>query len=294
MKFSERGTTFSALLKQDYDYEHAVKIRKRTIYTVTVLAFVFLLIEWLVDLETSTTPLLVSLFSLNLLLSLLVTKTSNTYLMGHFQVALIYFSLQAHIFYSPTYFHTMVFWMPLVPMLSVFLISVRASYIWLTITILSVGLNAWYGTQVVGESYIANPRFIAFGTGGSVFVFTFYLTFAYMYRILGNYYLDLQLKKEEVAKLNEQLNSLNANLEKKVLEKVSDIQEQNKRLEKYAFMNAHIVRAPLANIMGALNLYHETEDPSKKMELLKMLDESANMLDSAVREVAEDLRYHSN
>lgn len=59
-------------------------------------------------------------------------------------------------------------------------------------------------------------------------------------------------------------------------------------------MNAHIVRAPLANIMGALSLYHETEDHEKKMELLKMLDDSASILDRAVREVAEDLQSQAH
>lgn len=184
--------------------------------------------------------------------------------------------------------------MPFIPLLSVFLISILVSFIWLAITLFTLFIDIRYGEAIVGESYTVFPRLRAFGAAGVVFVTGLFTAYLFLYRLLAGYYETSRKNEEEINRLNAELQELNQNLEKKVMEKVADIQEQNEVLEKYAFMNAHVVRAPLANIIGALRLYQNTEDPDKKSELLNMLAESANILDNAVRDVAKELDNHAN
>lgn len=285
---------FSRYLKQDYHSFQALKIRRNAIYFTTILLALFIFIELTVDLSTTNANLLLAFLIPNLILTAFISRTKNTYWFGHIQVFLFYLLIQVHIFYNPRFFHTLIFWMPIVPMLSIFLISFRASLVWLLITLLSIAVDTAYGQNTVGLSYIVEQRFIAYGTGGAGFVIGMYLTNILMYNLIGYYYLDVQEKREEISRLNKELSDLNQNLEQKVLVKVADIKAQNERLEKYSFMNAHIVRAPLANIIGAMQLYHQTEDVQKRNELLSMLEESAQKLDDAIQEVANDLSHHSN
>ncbi len=291
MKIAEKIAAFSTNLKQEYDLSYAMRIRKNAIVFSTILLFLFLILEFTVDLSSTTFPLLISFFVANLFLAVLSKRAQNTYWHGHIQVFLFFLLIEAHILFNPQLFHTLVFWTPFVPMLSIFLISFRASIVWLIITLLSIIVNGFYGYLVVGPEYLLEARYVSFASGGLIFVVGFYITYVLMYNLIGHYYLFQQEKKEEISRLNDRLNDLNVNLEKKVEEKVADIQSKNKRLEKYSFMNAHIVRAPLANIMGAMDLYYQTEDLSKKEDLLEMVEESAHKLDQAVREVAQDLHY---
>jgi len=225
MKILKRITEFSAHLGREYDFDKAAQIRRNCIHSNTIFLFLFCVLEFTIDLDTSTSLILVPGFVLNLASSILVTRFKNIYWIGQFEIFIMFGLFQAHILYNPTSFHTMVYWMPLIPILSFFLISPKASYIWLLMSIVAIVLNAVYGQTVVGESYIAEPRFIAFAIGGSLFVMAIYFAYAFLFSLVGTYYLNLQSKKEEVAELNEQLNNLNINLEKKVMEKVSDIQK---------------------------------------------------------------------
>ena len=56
---------------------------------------------------------------------------------------------------------------------------------------------------------------------------------------------------------------MNGSLEGTVKERMKDIEERNERLKQYAFMNSHMVRAPLANIIGAVSHLEEERDQAK-------------------------------
>lgn len=69
------------------------------------------------------------------------------------------------------------------------------------------------------------------------------------------------------------------------IEYTKAIEKQNNKLHKIAYMQSHIVRAPLARIMALTDLirreYHENPDP----QIIKFLDESVNELDNVVRDI---------
>ena len=90
---------------------------------------------------------------------------------------------------------------------------------------------------------------------------------------------------EELALSNEEIRSLNENLENKVKERTKTINEQLSQLTKYANMNAHDVRAPLATLLGLKNLIKLENDEKAKVELANRLGKSAEELDAVINKM---------
>lgn len=66
---------------------------------------------------------------------------------------------------------------------------------------------------------------------------------------------------------------------------IKAIELQNKKLREISFVQSHIVRAPLARIMGLVQLLRESNDPSQKDQILNFLTISADELDSVIKEI---------
>jgi ligand-binding sensor domain-containing protein len=90
-------------------------------------------------------------------------------------------------------------------------------------------------------------------------------------------------QRDSLAMKNEQIAQINANLEQLVTERTKVLEEQNRRLSEYAFINAHELRGPLASILGLVHLFEISTDTSEKEELLKHLKKSSHELDKIVR-----------
>lgn len=74
---------------------------------------------------------------------------------------------------------------------------------------------------------------------------------------------------------------------------IEAIESQNRRLKEIAFQQSHVVRAPLANLIGILGVLEDT-DPSSATgrELLGHLADSAKKLDGIICEIAKKCEYH--
>lgn len=69
---------------------------------------------------------------------------------------------------------------------------------------------------------------------------------------------------------------------------IKDIEEKNNRLQEIAFTQSHIVRAPLANMMGILHLAKDMDLKSPEgAELLEHFITCGNQLDSSIREIVQ-------
>ena len=88
----------------------------------------------------------------------------------------------------------------------------------------------------------------------------------------------LRIKQEETLSINENLESI-------VQERIKGIEEKNKQLEEYAFINAHLLRAPLCRILGIIDLM-EKEELSHNLSRVK---EKAKDIDLIIRRVNETM-----
>jgi signal transduction histidine kinase len=104
---------------------------------------------------------------------------------------------------------------------------------------------------------------------------------------------ELTSANNELLALNEELKAsvdsvkeLNENLEGMVRERTTKINEQLNKLSKYVYMNSHELRAPLARMLGLMQLIKHTDVPlDQKTELIDMLYESSNELDVVIKEM---------
>jgi hypothetical protein len=64
----------------------------------------------------------------------------------------------------------------------------------------------------------------------------------------------LQEQNESLIHKQEETLSINENLENIVDERIKGIEEKNRELAEYAFINAHLLRAPICSLLGIINL----------------------------------------
>jgi signal transduction histidine kinase len=70
-----------------------------------------------------------------------------------------------------------------------------------------------------------------------------------------------------------------------VEERVRGIEEKNRQLEEYAFINAHLLRAPLCRILGILDLMEK----EKSGDDLAEVKEKAKDIDQIIRRINDTM-----
>jgi hypothetical protein len=105
--------------------------------------------------------------------------------------------------------------------------------------------------------------------------------------------IELVEKTNEIETMNEELISMNESLEETVQKRTSELETQNKQLTEYAFINSHILRAPLARILGLSYLFSSEVTADKDKQLLEALIVSSKELDLIIRKIS-DLLYDGN
>jgi len=63
------------------------------------------------------------------------------------------------------------------------------------------------------------------------------------------------------------------------------IEKQNEQLREIAYLQSHIVRAPLSRILGLVNMLKTSHDKQSETEIIEYLDKSAKELDEVVRAI---------
>lgn len=71
------------------------------------------------------------------------------------------------------------------------------------------------------------------------------------------------------------------------------IEAQNRQLREISWTQAHLVRAPLVNIMGLNKLLQHAKDAGEQENLLRLLDESAQKLDTVIAGILDKAKESS-
>ncbi|MEP2023775.1 MAG: tetratricopeptide repeat protein [Reichenbachiella sp.] len=99
----------------------------------------------------------------------------------------------------------------------------------------------------------------------------------------------LKEKNKEVKEKALELQILNDNLEQIIEERTSVIQKKDVKLKEYSFLNAHIVRGPLANILGLTKLLKSEIEENEKNQMIDHLHFSAGKLDDVLTDIKKKL-----
>ncbi len=143
---------------------------------------------------------------------------------------------------------------------------------------------------------LKSQRVIIIGVGTGLFLSSILLVLVFIQRqrilkvnkLLNDKSQEVQTQAESLLKLNNELQQLNKKLESIVEERTSQIKNQNQRLAEYTFINAHKLRAPVASILGLINLL-PTASVEERIQISKFLKNCGEDLDTIIRELGRNL-----
>lgn len=139
------------------------------------------------------------------------------------------------------------------------------------------------------NSELQSQRVILIAISVSLLLAGIFAWFLYQHRRRIAFQRDaIEMQAVALLKLNEELQQLNKNLEERIAERTSQLTIQNQRLTEYTFINAHKLRAPVASILGLINLVHQVS-PEERENILAHLKTCGEQLDSIIREVSRNL-----
>jgi hypothetical protein len=98
-------------------------------------------------------------------------------------------------------------------------------------------------------------------------------------------------KNKDIESLHKQAQENNQNLEEMVARRATALQEQLKRLEEYAYINAFKLRGPVANINGIVELMQKGVSPEEEKQMVEYLKKSSTDLDLVIRSISDTLHY---
>gem|GEM_PF-6928281 len=104
----------------------------------------------------------------------------------------------------------------------------------------------------------------------------------------------LQTQNDENLVQKEKIQDLNLHLEQQVVERTRTLQERTVQLLEYANYNSHMVRGPLARILGLTYLLQHTEDKKEAGLFIQKISQSAQEMDQALKVVNRKLDVKSS
>ena len=90
---------------------------------------------------------------------------------------------------------------------------------------------------------------------------------------------------ERLSKALDEIKKMNNLLEERVHERTAALAEKNKYLAEYAFINSHLLRAPLCRLLGLIQLLDHTDISQADSQLLHYLRRSGEELDGVVARI---------
>jgi signal transduction histidine kinase len=99
--------------------------------------------------------------------------------------------------------------------------------------------------------------------------------------------LALKASNEEIQAQAEEIRGINDNLELLVRQRTMELEKKNKALEEYAFINAHKLRAPVASILGLVNLITKQPLNQETRDITEHLKDSTQKLDAIVGSITK-------
>jgi len=98
----------------------------------------------------------------------------------------------------------------------------------------------------------------------------------------------IETQNEELLQIQENLSTLNKDLERLVSQRTAKIQVQNETLIKYSYTNAHHLRGPVARLLGLANVYEMEQSPQPD-EIIHKMREQAKEIDAVIKQINNDL-----
>ncbi len=107
-------------------------------------------------------------------------------------------------------------------------------------------------------------------------------------------FVSISLLGDKIRRQNQELTESNERLEAAVKKRTSALEQQNQQLTEYAFINSHLLRAPLARILGLSQLFASDISYLEDQEMVASLISSTEELDQIIRRISQVLYQGTN
>lgn len=264
------------------------EIRLVVVASTTVLQGAVTLIEIMVDLPTVRIDFVVPFLFMNVLLLWACFRYQPTPWVAHIQMILMYAHGCLILVTNPKDFHTIVFFVSMVPISALIMLGLSSAKMWFGyILVYIIGFGSYF--QVMHSGYVIAVSYASYMILGVFFSAMLMAWVVIMKNVFGFSIDAAMMKNKRISSLLRQVEYMNSKLELKVAQRTKDLEERNRRLEEYAFMNSHLVRAPLANILGLVSHLKNNTTDRKKDELIELIDISSQKLDDEIKNIASRL-----
>lgn len=106
---------------------------------------------------------------------------------------------------------------------------------------------------------------------------------------------ELKLLYEELKAAHKEIREINLTLEDRIAERTRLLKEKNEKLKAYMHSNSHVVRAPLARILGLADSFDTLTQEEVELDfIIENIYNSAQELDDAIREINEAMSSDSD
>lgn len=255
-----------------------------------------LLFELIFDFKAfSVWSFLIVQFSSILFLLLSILKVPHRYVLT-LNILSILATNQLTLLANPQSYHVMIYWIGLTPLFIAILSSVKETLIWTAIILFFIAINGLFINNRVGpyELTLYPDRFLI---GGIIFLLTasllailFSMTQKKIREKLYQQNLQLTELSDEIKKRIKQLKEYNEHLEERVYERTEELENQNKQLTEYAFINSHLLRGPLARILGIVDLLERSKITAEQEKYIQHLLAASAELDEVITKINKALR----
>jgi ligand-binding sensor domain-containing protein len=98
---------------------------------------------------------------------------------------------------------------------------------------------------------------------------------------------EIQAQNEEIQSQAEEIMGINDNLEELVKARTAELERKTKAAEESAFIIAHELRAPVASVLGLINLISKCELNDEAKPIVEHMSDSAEKLEDVVRKITK-------
>lgn len=116
---------------------------------------------------------------------------------------------------------------------------------------------------------------------------TIVISFIFYKRIVNRFEEKTSAINQNLIDSKKEILELNKKLSQKIDLRSQQLELQNKQLFEYAYINSHILRSPLCNIIALVDLLEKEEDEKVKTQLISYLKKSSTDLDNATKQINE-------
>lgn len=186
------------------------KIRSEKIYKFTLLAFGALLsaivaAEVFLDLRATSIEIIVPFMAALFTTIAFALRFPNSKLVKTLFVTLLFAMIEVHFLYQPVIFHTIIFWFPFVPLLSLIIAGTLSSVIWIGILLVTLVFNSFYLNLTVGNSYTIEIFNIPVLVSAIIFTVAISTNSFILYHLLGKAYFTADQKNRELEEVKEKI-----------------------------------------------------------------------------------------